>query len=271
MSSAATDVLGTVEGAPPPAPAATSPQAAPGATPPSASPNDDAARRMEARIAELTAEQGRLRAAISRPPAPAPQPTAQPAQPNPEEARRQFWNNPLETSAAIGAHMANTVIGQHYDTLVATARREAREQFRNKDLFDKYAGEIEQFVRQSVQPQFLTNINVWSNAARVVIAEHIDDIRAEAQRTTGAPAVRTADGPAAPSPRQPAPPAKTELSREERDFIRRYDITEDQFRAGKAAIETGGKGEYVTKDNAFDDAVTFDSRQARRRARAAGR
>lgn len=211
---------------------------------------------------QLDRQEQELNALKNRPAAPAqPQPGGPMPGPTKEQLEAEFWKNPVEVSSALAMRAAQefsaNAVMPHLDTLIAVARTEARNSCKNPEIFDKYSAEIEAKLAQ-VHPQYRTNINVWKNAANNVFGEHIDDIA----KTMGSKVVLTSDGPALPSPRAAAAPktAADKLSDEQKLWAGRLGLTPEQYAHGLEVVNDPDKWEQV---------ITLDSEQARRRHAAA--
>jgi hypothetical protein len=189
-----------------------------------------------------------------------------------DELNRQFFKEPITTAAAIAQQAANEAIARHgqngQETLVLLARDKARE--RNPELFDKYATEIEQRVKTTVDPQFHSNVNVWLSSLNMSIGEHVAEIREAARQldpAKQAPAVKVSEGgPAIPNGAQPNAPkgAASGLTAEELTMAKNLDISADDYAAGKKFYE----GQNKKGPSSWDDVVTFSSKDMRRKERA---
>lgn len=217
------------------------------------------------------------------------QTSAQPNQP-PDMAslNKQFYQNPVQNTADIARHVANELFQQNsagaMDTLVQAAKTQARGSDPTKQkIFDKYAAEIET-AAMSADPRFRANVNVWTNAFKFVMGEHLEEINKDfyGQQPEPEPArspaihIREGSGPAAPSAR-PSPAARpSELSDDEKRTARKLGITEDQYRAGKEHYNNqNGTGDPVgpsSWDKQFPGGLAptpiFSTKELRRKQRA---
>lgn len=188
-------------------------------------------------------------------------PPAQPTPPNVQDLEQQFWKEPLNVSAQIANRAAyeaaaNT-LAPHLDTLVALAKGTVRNQ--DPALFDRYTGEIEARIAQ-VHPQFRGNINVWQGIFNAVKGEHTAELLREA-RESGSSTPRVGDGPAPPTPKAPPAPKVEQLSKDEQEFAKFLGLSDDEYRHGKAILES--------PDSHWSEVITFDSDEKRRQQRAA--
>lgn len=220
---------------------------------------------LEGQVAAMQGDIAKLRDALqARVMPPPPQPPLQPMQQGDpkQQLEAAFWKDPLAVSAAIAQRATQEAMATHgqlgLDTLVETAKQQARgSDPERQKLFDAYSAEIEEVVR-AMPPQLQANKAVWENARNVVLGRHVDDIR-KLSAPTPAPTGLTG-GPLPPSSKAPKEPEKTPLSADEKDWAKRWGLTEDQYRHGKQL--------YDNQETAFDTVITFDSTEARRRKRA---
>ena len=167
-------------------------------------------------------------------------------------------------TAAIAQTAANAAVAQSgaqsHDTLMEMAKFQAKQRLSPEDseLFETYRGEVEQIV-QSLPPQFQSNVNVWSNAITNVFGRHVSDIVKIRVKKGGAPSA-SGDGPSTPSLRGQPAPVKTLLTADEKDWARKWDISDDEYRHGKEILED--------QDKHFGEVLTFDSKVKARKERA---
>ena len=213
---------------------------------------DPAIARLEAQIQEQQERFDRLRASVNNQPMP-----MAPSGPGPSKSdlEKQFWADPLGSSAAIASQVAQQVAQQVQsqsssgnDTLAEVARQQARAS--NPELFDQYYPEILQLINQLPASAKL-NTTIWQNSRDVVFGRHMSDIMA----TRPAAPARTSDGLAAPSTRPAPAPAKPKLSEDESNVARKLGLTTDQYLAGKEA--------YANQDSKWP--LTFDRAASGRR------
>jgi len=241
---------------------------------PAAAVEDPEVTRLKGEVARSRQDLDQLKARLTAPH----QPAAQPAgQMSPEEMSRAFYRDPIQSSAQIAARMIDERLAADSQASMGTLIQVAKDSIRNrseadKKLFDKYYLEIEAAVN-TVAPQFRGNITVWENSFKMVKGNHIDEILAERQAAAppaepAAPAaiIREGGGPAVPSARPAQPSASTELTPDEKRTARKLNITEDQYKAGKAHIE--GQNDPVRDPcgpSSWDPQITFSTRDRRRR------
>lgn len=242
-------------------------------TPPATPPAADPIAALQADVGRMSETLGRVVETIRQQPAPGTPPQAQPARPDPKAIEAEFWKNPLGMTQAIATAAVNQAMQQPQagaDTLADVARKQARD--REPKIFDLLAAEIEGKVK-GMPPQFHTSVSVWNNAFNMAVGENLDRVLAE--RAKGAPpvpgtptATAPQGGPALPSPRAPQAPPEEKLDDAEKDFIKRFGISEAGFRRGKAAYEAQGEGR-PNEPSSWDAHITFDSEQKKRREREA--
>lgn len=173
-----------------------------------------------------------------------------------EELRDMFWNDPVKYADALAQRRAYEIaqhsMQPHMETLVDYAKKQAREA--NPELFDKYATDIEKKVKDHTEPQWHTNVHVWRNAASVVFGEKMKEIMDEKQQ-------RSPDGPSLKSAgtKSPGEGKSVKLSQEEREVAKRMGLTEKQYARGKEA--------YDDQSKAWDNIITFSTRDKSRRQR----
>lgn len=205
--------------------------------------------RMSQELQESKAEVERMRNALRA----APATTQAPPQnlPTKQDLETAFFKDPLGFSAAIATHAASN--NPSMDTLIEVARREARGEGEDAEIFDKYYTEIEQQVA-SLAPQFRTNVHVWRNAFRIVAGAHMRDILNE-RRGSVAPAIRIKDGPAAPNTREASAPSPIKLTPEQENMARQLHLTPDEYRHGMEVLEKqASKG-----PSPWDEVITIDN------------
>lgn len=219
--------------------------------PPASTPLEDQVKQMQADIV-------RVREAVQNIPTPSPPPSPpSPATDQKAELEKAFWKDPLSMTAAIAQRAAfeatQAAGGMNLDTLTELAKQQVRGTDPiQQQLFDAYSSEIEEMVKQ-MPPQLHSNKNVWQNATHVVLGRHINDIRKMTSQTPP----QQSGGPLPSSPRAATEPKKEALSADEKDWARRWGITDDEYRHGKEL--------YEAQDSAWDKVITLDSDQARRR------
>lgn len=205
--------------------------------------------------------------------APAPNsPPARPAAPpnDPRALETQFWKDPLGMTQAIAQAAVAQAAQQPnpaLDTLIETARTQARS--KDPGVFDLLLAEIEAKVK-GMPPQFHQSVSVWNNAFNMAVGENLQKVL-EHRKQAAPPAAPAAaatpaigGGPAAPSPRQPAPPPEAPLNDDEKDFIKKFGISEDGYRRGIQYRDSQGDGKPGTP-SAWDAVLTFDSDVKKRR------
>lgn len=209
------------------------------------------------------------------PAASAPSPRPQETKPDDVKAiEAEFWKNPVQVAQALSRQAAAEGIAAAannnpaLDTLVLMARDSARK--KDEKIFDLLATEIETKVN-SLPPQFRQSASAWTNAFNMAVGENMERVVAERQKANppaAAPAV--AGGPLPPSPRQADPPRTADLSVEEKDFCRRFGVSEDGYRRGKKAYAEQGSGR-PNETSSWDGVMTFDSNVKKMQAREAKR
>jgi len=237
--------------------------------------------RLRSEVARNRQDLDALRSRVTAPPAPA---ASNGQGMSPAEMAREFYKDPVAHSAAIAERVVTERLKTEGEPTRQTMIQMAKSQARAKDekFFDKFYLEIEAAVN-SVAPQFHGNITVWENALKLVKGNHIDEIIAEkiaaGQAAPPAPQgngqsaalhIREGGGPSEPSPRSAAAPGSAELSSDEKHVAKKLGLTEDQYKAGKAHLE--GQNDPVRDPvgkSSWDAHITFDSRERRRRLRAA--
>lgn len=221
--------------------------------------------KLQQQLDQQARDMAAMRTSQTRPTVTHPQPNGTMSR---EDVEKEFWKNPLETSATIARMAATEAMNNINASMAPTLIDAARTSARNTDpeLFDQYRDEVEAAV--AIAPENIRgNANVWINAFRMVKGEHVNDIVAKKTAANASAAVhtgkRTDDGPASPSTRTPAAPAKTALSDDEKSIARKLGLTEDGYRHGKELMEQqDGAGPSM-----WDKVVTTNSREKRRNAR----
>lgn len=233
-------------------------------------------KQLQAQLQEKDKENETLKnllrqGAGNQPPPVQPSQTQNQQQPPPIDKKAletAFWKDPLtltSTIAQIAAkQVGDAVYASTYDNNRDLARSKAREM--NKEFFDKYVTAIEEKMT-FVQPQFHTNPNMWINAMNLVKGERFDELMTEGEKklaegTNRAPAYHK--GPSEPSSKQAKPAPKAPLNDQEREFIRKFDLTEDEYRRGKENFENQSEKGV----SSWDEVVTFDSSK-RKKAKSA--
>lgn len=192
---------------------------------------------------------------------------------NLDDLNRQFFKDPVTSAVAIArqaaAELQQAQGANAHETLVSVAQDQAKKA--NPELWDKYFSEINESVKGRVDPQFHTNVTVWSSALDMSIGKHINDIRdAIRAEKPAAPAIKISEGGPVASGGRPAAAASSaaeKLSPEERQMAKDLDISPEAYANGKTAYEDqSAKGK-----SSWDDYVTFSSKDSRRKARAAKR
>lgn len=232
--------------------------AAGGGAPDGMPPADTELDALKKKLEQQAGEIGKMKEAFASQPIQAQNPPLQPQQPgrpDPKEIEKQFWKDPLNTTAAIAQQVAREMVGglaaSSHDNQVATAKMIAMQDPANKKIYDRYAVDVEAKLA-TVAPQFRTNPTVWTNAITMVKGEKMEEIMKE---RGGAPAARINDGPSSPSSR-PAPPSPTtKLTPEEQRMARNLKLTDEQYSRGKAR--------YENQEKSWGDVVTFDSLEKR--------
>lgn len=240
-------------------PEETEPTVKPPPAEPKLEPDPDAQlRNMESQLAKTNQELERLKGAVAQP---RPQAVTQGHQPNKEDMEKQFWQDPLNSTMTIAKYASQ----QAYEA----ARRDAglslealselaKEKIRSSDpeVFDKFQGEIEAMVA-TVPEQFKQNANVWRNAFNSVKGNHMDEI---IKLKSGPRAPGGGDGPAPAGHRQAPAHKAAALSDDQAEFARKLGLTQDEYRRGLDLVEVMPNGKVMTKDGAFDQVMTFSSR-----------
>ena len=207
----------------------------------------------------------------------APPSLAAPAPPVPAagEVEKEFWKNPISTVEAITKKAITEANAQTqnqpnpaFDTLVEVARRQARD--RDPEIFDMLIAEISTKIN-GMPAQFHQNSQVWNNAFNMAVGENMDRvIEKRRARQTPPPTAASGPGPAAPSARASAAPPAEKLSDDEREFCKKFGLSDDAYRRGKVRRDEQGSGRPGEKSS-WDGVLTFDSDITRAKRLAAKR
>lgn len=222
--------------------------------PPSSATSAGDVDKLAAQLNDLTAGVNQLQAAMAQ--AQQPKPVAAP-QPTKEEINKEFFKDPITQVAQVSNLVAQNAMGQVHAAVMPALERVARDSIRGTDseTFDLYQAEIEANVAK-VHPSQRGNPDVWQAAFDMVKGKHVNDIiaaKAKSKPPTAADGKR--DGPAPPSPRESPAPKVEALNDEERDFCKKFKITEEAYRRGAKRYDS----QSDTGPSSWDEFVTFDS------------
>lgn len=234
---------------------------------------------MRAEMSRMTATVGRL--AQNQQPARTVQPQPANGTPSAADLKKQFFEDPLQSSAIIAKQVTDHVMAQttgaSFDTLVTVARNEARKA--QPEVWDSYEAEIIALVEANTGniPLSRQNVNVWLNGARQVAGAHLDDLvkkKTDAAAAAGdnnrAPAFHISkDGGPAPAGSASARGAnnKVQLSDDERTIARGLGLSDESYHKGKELLE--GQNYKPSEKSSWDKYMTFNTKEQRRAARAA--
>lgn len=188
-------------------------------TPPAAPP--DPLDRLASELADIK------QTLTQRPQAAPPAAPSAPAQPtfDPKQLEAQFWQNPLGMMAAAQQASQQQTMAQ----LAPTLEAQARQQIINQDpaLWSKIEADVTAVMANVTNPADRINPEVWENAKRLAIGKNYATL---SKSGAGQPAATsTTAAPSAPPP--PAAP-KIKLNDDQRDIIRRLDMTEAEYTEG---------------------------------------
>lgn len=233
-------------------------------TPPPSPPQDPTAA-LQAELSRISTslaglQQQNAAAAVPKPPA---QPVNTP--PTKDQLTEQFWKDPVGvqaqlTQAAVGEALSQMQM-QNIPTLMAQARTLLRGSTPlEQAIFDEFAPQLDQAI-SGIHPLQRGNIENWKLAYNYIKGENMDrvlEIRNKFNKTRTVS--QTPAGPAAPSPKAPPAPAVIPLSEDEASFIRKFGITEEQYRRGTSDYEK----QSAIGPSSWDAVLTFDNRGKRR-------
>jgi hypothetical protein len=226
---------------------------------------DPALQRLQSEMNKLREQTNRTLQQFQQPAPSNPQPP-----PDKKSLEKEFYTDPIRHSADIAATVAQGITNramQEMGGTFETLREVAKSQVRSEDpeLYDKYSMEVETQVA-SMAPQYHTNINVWKSAFNVVKGNHLRDILAEQQQNGNkSPAIHLSQdsGPSQVQNRPPAASQKPKLTDEEKQWARNLKVSEEAYQQGKEDLEN----QNVRGKSSWDQYVTFDSQDVRRRKR----
>lgn len=204
---------------------------------------------------------------------PAPQ---QAAVPTKQELDKEFIKNPMDMATAVAQNVVNRAVqqfqagqGHAFDTQVEMAKKLARgDDPERQRLWDKFSHEIDASVAQ-VDVPLRANTTVWRNAADMVLGKHFFEERVVPP--AAGPALHLNDGPQPPSAAAPAPKGgEDKITPEEHKIAMKFRITDAEYMQGKK--DNLNQTDLILTPigpSSWDPHVTFDSRDKRRKERAA--
>ena len=227
---------------------------------PQPNPGDDRLARVEQKLDQ---QSGFLANFFQRPQ------QQQQSRPDPNAQKKQFeeafFQDPARFSAQVAQHaattQANQIRGELHPMQVKMAQQEARQA--DTELYDKYGGEITEWVRNTYGPADWTNPFVWNQAVKNVKADKLDEIAEwKAQKKKAAAAVN------APSRRGFSGEDPKGLTDEERTMADFLGMSHGDYEAARSGYNNDTKAPTTGRkmlESGWSDVITLDSRKPRKK------